>query len=745
MVFSFLPLHDVYADDSEVLSLRTETSKTFDIGNGIYRYVGSISVMHYKNNYSDNNEQWKDIDLTFANGQITKAPYTLTVYSDAVIGIVDKKTGSFVSINLASLGSKIKGNIAYPIYKDNKVTFKDITIDTDIVIEASNTSVKFKRIIKSNKASPDATFTILKTILKDKDGKDGFDIKYYATDNSNNLYENKLPITANIVGNTLTETIDLSKVGGVTYPITIDPTVDIASASNSPAAAYYNESSTTWTLTVNYYWQIGYYNYNYTRMGAGGRWANVTVPHDAVINNAHVTMKALDSRSINDCYAYIVGDDEDNAADWSTLANYQSRRGVDVGGANDNLRTTAEVTWTLSAWVGGTTYDTPDIKTVIQEIVNRGGWVSGNYMALFIDDHDNRSTACVSPPTCATSFGANRAGTQVGSDYFLYIDYAPFAPDIEDQAASNKTGTSARLNANIVNDGGEASTIRFGWDIHTHACNVAAYANQSGWLPDTYASGTSPYWDISGLTCNTTYFFCAEALNSGGNDTGGELTFSTEACAASGTAPTFFNGMPATTSISLTWTRVAGSDFTMIRYGKGCGASCPVTSNTTGTMSYNGTLSYYILTGLDHSTEYCFYAFANGWSTANVSLCVATMPPSTVGDALPSPTQPSRWFGTAAPDYTRQADNPFYSSTNMAIDYLGGSRATWWLAIAIMFSFLVGAIFFAVSHKAIIGIMVMVVMMVIGYFMWLIPLWIPAFVGAGALFLILQRPQGAGE
>ncbi|HRT04429.1 MAG TPA: Ig-like domain-containing protein [Kiritimatiellia bacterium] len=45
--------------------------------------------------------------------------------------------------------------------------------------------------------------------------------------------------------------------------------------------------------------------------------------------------------------------------------------------------TTAAVTWTVSsAWAEDGVYTSPDIKTIVQEIVNRPGWASGNPIAI---------------------------------------------------------------------------------------------------------------------------------------------------------------------------------------------------------------------------------------------------------------------------------------------------------------------------------------------------------------------------
>ena len=47
--------------------------------------------------------------------------------------------------------------------------------------------------------------------------------------------------------------------------------------------------------------------------------------------------------------------------------------------------TSASVVWTCAEdWVIWQQYRTPDLKTVIQEVVNRAGWASGNAIALFL-------------------------------------------------------------------------------------------------------------------------------------------------------------------------------------------------------------------------------------------------------------------------------------------------------------------------------------------------------------------------
>ena len=69
--------------------------------------------IHYKDNYKDDSEQWKDIDLSFdEQNRITKAPYELTVDTDNYsITIKDKKTGQVSSLKLIKIGDKDIRNI----------------------------------------------------------------------------------------------------------------------------------------------------------------------------------------------------------------------------------------------------------------------------------------------------------------------------------------------------------------------------------------------------------------------------------------------------------------------------------------------------------------------------------------------------------------------------------------------------------------------------------------------------------
>jgi len=56
-----------------------------------------------------------------------------------------------------------------------------------------------------------------------------------------------------------------------------------------------------------------------------------------------------------------------------------------------NAKTAATVDWTVPPFLADGINTSPDFAAVIQEVVNRPGWVSGNAINIFWDDEDNQS------------------------------------------------------------------------------------------------------------------------------------------------------------------------------------------------------------------------------------------------------------------------------------------------------------------------------------------------------------------
>jgi hypothetical protein len=292
-------------------------------------------------------------------------------------------------------------------------------------------------------------------------------------------------------------------------------------------------------------------------------------------------------------------------------------------------------------------------------------------------------------------------------------------------AASNVLSSVARINGYLDNQGDAECTIVFGWSTASHAADFSAYTSNTT-LAGTWATGESFYYDLSSLTPSTTYYFNVYANNGVGSDTGTELSFTTSA-AATGTgvgAPTFFTGTPTDDSISLTWVRGASTNTTMIRYA--AGNSAP-TSNTTGTLLYNGGLTYTTLSGLDSGRTYSFIAWGispeGAWSTSNVTLTITTLGAATSSQSAPPSTQPDNFFTDT--DYTKMQNTLFYEIINNTIDNMGFTRNMGWFLLALLIAVIAGVLATMLTHKLAIGLILSLLLMGVGWLQGLVPLWIP--------------------
>ena len=108
----------------------------------------------------------------------------------------------------------------------------------------------------------------------------------------------------------------------------------------------------------------------------GLRFTGVTVPRGATITNAYVQFQA-DEGGASATNLTITGQAADNPPGFTTAAGDVSAR----------PRTTAAVGWVPAAWTAGArgaAQRTPNLAPVVQEIVSRIGWASGNALVLVV-------------------------------------------------------------------------------------------------------------------------------------------------------------------------------------------------------------------------------------------------------------------------------------------------------------------------------------------------------------------------
>ena len=151
---------------------------------------------------------------------------------------------------------------------------------------------------------------------------------------------------------------------------------DDAESNKNGGAAWYNNNDL----------DIGRFDgNNNTESALGLRFNNLTIPPNSQITAAYIEFKAKiasDAAAVN---LQIAGEDIDDAPTFTTANNNITGR----------TQTTSKASWSIAGqWVANNSYQTSDIKGVIQEIVDRDGWTSGNSMAFIIqNDSANPSNA----------------------------------------------------------------------------------------------------------------------------------------------------------------------------------------------------------------------------------------------------------------------------------------------------------------------------------------------------------------
>lgn len=141
------------------------------------------------------------------------------------------------------------------------------------------------------------------------------------------------------------------------------------------------ERSDNTNFTTNPVSSFGVGNY-YGRSGVAGnpfwysgvRFQNIILPKNQIIESATLTLTPRVNFTINAESVSIYANDADSAANFTTDADIIGR-----------VVTTATVAWNVpTSNTQDVPFTSPDIKSVIQEIVDRAGWASGNAIMLIL-------------------------------------------------------------------------------------------------------------------------------------------------------------------------------------------------------------------------------------------------------------------------------------------------------------------------------------------------------------------------
>jgi len=139
----------------------------------------------------------------------------------------------------------------------------------------------------------------------------------------------------------------------------------------------------------------------------GLRFQSLPIPQGATIVNAFVQFQA-DAATSSSASLLIEGQAHDNAPAFGSTTGYLTSR----------PRTSASTSWVPAPWASvgdeGSDQRTPNIANVLQEIVNRPGWATGNSMILIISGSGTRT---------AESYNGDATAAPL-----LHVEYGNAAP-----------------------------------------------------------------------------------------------------------------------------------------------------------------------------------------------------------------------------------------------------------------------------------------------------------------------------
>jgi len=137
------------------------------------------------------------------------------------------------------------------------------------------------------------------------------------------------------------------------------------------------------------------------------RFSNCTIPAKAKIVSASIELCQVQTVSGKDINLTIVGNDADNAVAPTNASEYQNL-----------VLTAATVAWELEAITATGFLKSPDITSIIQEIVDRAGWASGNAVQILVKNNNS------GPGGYLLSYTYNQ-GASYGAKLNVEYDYVP--------------------------------------------------------------------------------------------------------------------------------------------------------------------------------------------------------------------------------------------------------------------------------------------------------------------------------
>lgn len=189
------------------------------------------------------------------------------------------------------------------------------------------------------------------------------------TDSSENPQTHEVPWVYS--GGYITLTPDFA---GAVFPVDLDPDYSIATGNDD---GYVTGTTLNGRGAFDYYLVIGI-NFGST-YHIWLRFAGISAAQGADCTAASIAFKCANMTMSNTIDSQIYAVDEDDHAAPTTYNEWNTDHGA---------HTTATVAWdTTAQWASGNTYTTSDFATVVDEILARAGWSTGNDLGIHIDEN----------------------------------------------------------------------------------------------------------------------------------------------------------------------------------------------------------------------------------------------------------------------------------------------------------------------------------------------------------------------
>jgi len=143
-----------YEKYEEIVEMRTEFAKVFDIGSGKQQMVVRRDPMHYL----DEHGNWEDLEFVIADGELQKACYDANLLPGKIGYRMTNKDGQVVEIELISVPEDLKN----PAAAGNTAVWENVTDGVNVSISFMIDKILFLIQLQHENTKREYTFRILK-------------------------------------------------------------------------------------------------------------------------------------------------------------------------------------------------------------------------------------------------------------------------------------------------------------------------------------------------------------------------------------------------------------------------------------------------------------------------------------------------------------------------------------------------------------------------------------------------------